>query len=72
MEIIIQKSLESNFKAFLFQTVVGGLNLIYNALFKAELPKFIDHQIDFRGIRAEYSYSDIVLSLLYKIYFGYF
>lgn len=41
-----------------------GLNLIYKALFKKELPKFIDQQLGCRNIRAEYSYSDIVLSLL--------
>ena len=41
----------------------GGLNLIFNAISKAGLPKFLDHQIGFRNIRVEYSYSDIVLSL---------
>ena len=45
-------------------TPFGGLNLIYKAVFKKELPKFIDQQLGFRNIRAEYSYSDIVLSLL--------
>jgi hypothetical protein len=45
-------------------TPFGGLNLIYKALFKKELPKFIDQQLGCRNIRAEYSYSDIVLSLL--------
>lgn len=45
-------------------TPFGGLNLIYKALFNKELPKFIDQQLGCRNIRAEYSYSDIVLSLL--------
>jgi Transposase DDE domain group 1 len=44
-------------------TPFGGLNLIYNAISKAEIPKFLDNLIGFRHIRAEYSYSDIVLSL---------
>ena len=44
-------------------TPFGGLNLIFNAISKAEIPKFLDNQIGFRNIRAEYSYSDIVLSL---------
>jgi Transposase DDE domain group 1 len=44
-------------------TPFGGLNLIYNAINKAEIPKFLDNLIGFRNIRAEYSYSDIVLSL---------
>lgn len=44
-------------------TPFGGLNLIYNAINKAEIPKFLDNLIGFRHIRAEYSYSDIVLSL---------
>jgi Transposase DDE domain group 1 len=44
-------------------TPFGGLNLIFNAINKAEIPKFLDNQIGFRNIRAEYSYSDIVLSL---------
>lgn len=44
-------------------TPFGGLNLIYNAISKAEIPEFLDNQIGFRNIRAEYSYSDIVLSL---------
>ncbi|PJJ09102.1 hypothetical protein CLU83_2426 [Flavobacterium sp. 1] len=42
----------------------GRLKLIYKALFKKELPKFIDQQLGCRNIRAENSYSDIVLSLL--------
>jgi hypothetical protein len=45
-------------------TPFGGLNLIYKALFKKKLPEFIDQQIGYRHIRAEYSYSDITLSLL--------
>ena len=45
-------------------TPFGGLNLIFNAISKAEIPEFLDNQIGFRNIRAEYSYSDIVLSLL--------
>jgi Transposase DDE domain group 1 len=45
-------------------TPFGGLNLIYKALFKKKLPEFIDQQIGYRSIRAEYSYSDITLSLL--------
>jgi hypothetical protein len=45
-------------------TPFGGLNLIFNAITKAEIPKFLDNRIGFRSIRAEYSYSDIVLSLL--------
>jgi hypothetical protein len=45
-------------------TPFGGLNLIYNAISKAEIPKFLDNLIGFRHIRAEYSYSDIALSLL--------
>jgi hypothetical protein len=45
-------------------TPFGGLNLIYNAIFRKEIPKFLDNQIGFRNIRAEYSYSDIILSLL--------
>ncbi len=44
-------------------TPFGGLNLIYNAINKAGIPNFLDTQIGFRNIRAEYSYSDIVLSL---------
>jgi hypothetical protein len=44
-------------------TPFGGLNLIYNVINKSEIPKFLDNQIGFRNIRAEYSYSDIVLSL---------
>ena len=44
-------------------TPFGGLNLIYNAINNAEIPKFLDNLIGFRNIRAEYSYSDIVLSL---------
>jgi Transposase DDE domain group 1 len=44
-------------------TPFGGLNLIYNAISKAGIPDFLDNQIGFRNIRAEYSYSDIVLSL---------
>jgi hypothetical protein len=44
-------------------TPFGGLNLIYNAINKAGIPSFLDNQMGFRNIRAEYSYSDIVLSL---------
>lgn len=44
-------------------TPFGGLNLIYKSVNKKGIPQFLDHQIGFRNIRAEYSYSDIILSL---------
>jgi hypothetical protein len=40
--------------------------LIFDAISKPGQPKFSDHQIGFRNIRAEYSHSDIVLSLFGK------
>jgi hypothetical protein len=44
-------------------TPFGGLNLIYNAINRSGIPEFLDNKMGFRHFRAEYSYSDIVLSL---------
>jgi len=45
-------------------TPFGGLNFIYNAIKKSKIDVFIDEKLGCRNFRAEYSYSDIVLSLL--------
>jgi len=45
-------------------TPFGGLNFIYQAMNRMELDKFIDRQIGLRSVSAQYSYSDIVYSLL--------
>jgi Transposase DDE domain group 1 len=45
-------------------TPFGGLNFIYEALSSLKIDQCIDNQIGFRNYRAEYSYSDIVFSLL--------
>jgi len=45
-------------------TPFGGLNFIYQAMNRMELDKFIDGQIGLRSVLAQYSYSDIVFSLL--------
>lgn len=44
-------------------TPFGGLNLIYNTIIKAGIPDFLNNKIGSRSDTAEYSYSDIVLSL---------
>jgi hypothetical protein len=44
-------------------TPYGGLNFIYQAMNRMDLDKFIDNQIGFRSVVAQYSYSDIVYSL---------
>jgi hypothetical protein len=44
-------------------TPFGGLNLIYDAVNRKNIPQFIDNTIGFRHIRAKYSYSDVALSL---------
>jgi hypothetical protein len=44
-------------------TPFGGLNLIYDAVNRKNIPQFIDNTIGFRHVRAKYSYSDVVLSL---------
>jgi len=44
-------------------TPYGGLNFIYHAMNRMGLDKFIDNQIGFRSVVAQYSYSDIVYSL---------
>lgn len=44
-------------------TPFGGLNFIYNALNRAGIDKFIDKKIGSRSASAQYSYSDVVLSL---------
>lgn len=44
-------------------TPFGGLNFIYNALSRSGIDKFIDKKIGSRSASAQYSYSDVVLSL---------
>jgi hypothetical protein len=44
-------------------TVFGGLNFIYGALKEARLDRYINGQLGSRGANANYSHSDIVLSL---------
>ena len=44
-------------------TPYGGLNFIYQAMNRIGLDKFINRQIGFRSILAQYSYADIVYSL---------
>lgn len=44
-------------------TPFGGLNFIYNALNTANIPQYIDNKVGYRSVFAQYSYSDIVLSL---------
>ena len=45
-------------------TPFGGLNFIYNAINRSKIDTFIDEKLGYRNFRANYSYSDIVLSLL--------
>lgn len=45
-------------------TPFGGLNFIDNLLRENKIPDFINQTLGFRNYRAEYSYSDILLSLL--------
>jgi len=44
-------------------TVFGGLNFIFNAIKRSKIDSFIDQKLGFRNFRAQYSYSDIALSL---------
>ena len=44
-------------------TPFGGLNFIYEAISKSNIPQFIDNQIGSRNYRATYTYSDVLLSL---------
>lgn len=44
-------------------TPFGGLNFIFNAIKSSKIDSFIDEQLGFRNFRAQYSYSDIALSL---------
>ncbi len=44
-------------------TPFGGLNFIYNALSRSGIDKFINQKIGSRNASAQYSYSDVVLSL---------
>jgi hypothetical protein len=44
-------------------TPYGGLNFIYDAINRSGIGDWIDQQIGYRSILAQYSYSDIVLSL---------
>ena len=44
-------------------TPFGGLNFIYQAMNRMGLDKFINEQLGFRSVLAQYSYSDIVYSL---------
>ena len=44
-------------------TPFGGLNFIYEAISKSDIPQFIDNQIGSRNYRATYTYSDVLLSL---------
>ena len=44
-------------------TPFGGLNFIYNAINRSKIDTFIDEKLGYRNFRANYSYSDIVLSL---------
>jgi hypothetical protein len=45
-------------------TPYGGLNFIYQAMNLMGLDKFINEQFGFRSVLAQYSYSDVVYSLL--------
>lgn len=45
-------------------TPFGGLNFIYKAIKQSKTDLFIDENLGFRNFRAQYSYSDITLSLL--------
>jgi hypothetical protein len=45
-------------------TPFGGLNLIDNLLKEHKISDFINQKLGFRNYRAEYSYSDIIISLL--------
>jgi len=45
-------------------TPFGGLNFIYQAMNSIGLDKFLDVQIGLRSVLAQYSYSDVVYSLL--------
>ena len=45
-------------------TPFGGLNFIYKAIKQSKIDFFIDENLGFRNFRAQYSYSDITLSLL--------
>ena len=45
-------------------TPFGGLNFIYDAVRRAGIDKFLDQQIGYRSNSAEYSHSDVGLSLL--------
>ena len=44
-------------------TPFGGLNFIYDAISRSGIDSFIDQQMGQRSLLAQYSYSDIVLSL---------
>jgi len=45
-------------------TPYGGLNFIFNAIKNAKIDNFVDKELGFRNIRAHYSYTDILFSLL--------
>lgn len=45
-------------------TSFGGLNFIFDALFKKEINKHIDNKLPARNVRAKYSYSDLLFSLM--------
>ena len=45
-------------------TPFGGLNFIYSAISKKGIDTFLDKKMGVRDPRAQYSYSDIILSLL--------
>lgn len=44
-------------------TPFGGLNFIYDAISRYGISVWLDQQIGYRSALAQYSYSDIVLSL---------
>jgi hypothetical protein len=45
-------------------TPYGGLNFIYDVISRSGIDSYLDGQIGCRSILAQYSYSDVVLSLL--------
>ena len=45
-------------------TPFGGLNFIFNAIKRSKIDVFLDKNLGYRNFRAQYSYADIVLSLL--------
>ena len=57
-------------KKFPYINPFGGINFIHNTILKSGLKGKIDGFLGTRPPQAEYSYSDVMLSLFYTHYIG--